>query len=297
MNKIIILGCGYVGTNLANYISNNSRDKVYVLGIANEYVDCLNKEVVFIEKRIEQITIEDSNLFNNAIIIDAVGNTNATNNLKKASTMFLQNCANKIELIKTILQFKIRKYVFLSSGGTIYNDSEKPHTEDEKLEPKNIYALEKVTIENYIKIASVENSNFEYLILRLSNPYGGIVSKNKKQGIIDVTIEKLKENKPIEFYGDLNNVRDYIYIEEMSEYIYKIAISEYKNEIYNIGSGKGTSIKEIFDIIEKVYEKKIKININNSETINIKSNILNTNKIKSILNIQNTKNIEENIKK
>lgn len=297
MNKIIILGCGYIGTNLANYIAENFNDDIYVLGIENEYTDYLNKKVNFIEKRIEQITIEDTEFFKDSIIIDAVGSINATNDLKKSSTLFLQNCSNKIELIKVILQFEIKKYVFLSSGGTIYNDSEIPHMEDEKLEPKNIYALEKVTIENYIKIANIESDNFSYLILRLSNPYGGIVSKNKKQGIIDVTIEKIKKNEPLEFYGDLKNIRDYIYIDEMCEYIYKISISNSKNEVFNIGLGKGTSIENIFNIIEKICNKKIKLNINNPKTINIKANVLNINKIKNIVKIKNETTIENNIKK
>ena len=297
MNKIIILGCGYIGTNLANFIVENYDEDVYVLGIYNEYNEYLNSKVKFVEKYIEQICEDDEDLFKNAIVIDAVGNINATSDSKSSSTLFLQNCSNKVELIKILSFLKIKKYIFLSSGGTVYNDSEIPHKEDEFVNPTNIYALEKVIIENYLKINSLEDSNFEYLILRLSNPYGGIVSRNKRQGIIDVAINKIKNDEILDFYGDLDNVRDYIHINNVSEYIYKLGILNIKNDILNIGSGIGISIKEIFHKIETIYNKKIIINNKKINTINIKCNILDMSKTTSIVKLKKIYTIENSIKK
>ncbi len=297
MEKIIILGCGYIGTNVANYIANNYEANVYVLGIENEYKDYLNEKVTFISKMIEQISIDDYEIFNGAIVIDAVGNINATNDSKNSTTVFLNNCNNKINLIQKLNSLKIKKYIFLSSGGTVYDDSDIPHKEEEKLNPKNIYALEKVIIEDYLKIYGIENNDFAYLILRLSNPYGGIISKNKKQGIIDVTISKTINNETLEFYGELNNIRDYIYINDVAYYIYNLSISKEKNDIYNIASGEGTSIKEIFSIIEQVCGKKIKMVNKQINTINIKANVLDVEKLNKLIKNDNSIAIKEGIKR
>lgn len=282
MNKFIILGCGYIGTNVANFIVNKEDALVYVLGIENEYNNYLDKNIVFIPKMIEQISEDDLELFENAIVIDAVGNINATDDSKNSTTVFLNNCASKINLIQRLNSLKIKKYIFLSSGGTVYDDCDLPHKEDEKLNPKNIYALEKVIIEDYLKIYGLENSDFSYLILRLSNPYGGIISKTKKQGIIDVVISKLKRNEQLEFYGRLDNIRDYIHVEDVAYYIYNLSISNKKNDIYNIASGEGISIKDLFEIIEQVYGKKINLINKNIGTINIKSNVLDIKKINEL---------------
>lgn len=294
-NKIIILGCGYIGTNVANYIAEKYDDNVYVLGIYNEYRDYLNNKVKFIEKYIEQICENDKDLFENAIVIDAVGNINATNDSRSSSTLFLKNCTNKVELIKMLSALKIKKYVFLSSGGTVYNDSQNKHLEEEFVNPQNVYALEKVIIENYLKINSIEDDSFEYLILRLSNPYGGIVSKNKRQGIVDVAINKILSDETIELYGDLKNVRDYIYIDNLSEYIYKISISQFKNDVFNIGSGTGTSIEEVLNIIQKVYNKKINIENKKIKTLNIFTNILDVTKINTSISSIKMLSLEEGI--
>ena len=296
MSKIIILGCGYIGTNIANYIVEKYEEEVYVLGIYNEYNEYLNTNVKFVEKYIEQICDDDMNLFEDAIVIDAVGNINATNDTKSSSTLFLKNCSNKVELIKILSDFKIKKYVFLSSGGTVYSDSIIPHKEDEFLNPTNIYALEKVIIENYLKIKALEDMSFKYLILRLSNPYGGIVSKNKHQGIIDVAINKIKNDEVLELYGSLKNVRDYIYIENLAEYIYKIVIFQEKNEIFNIGSGIGISIEDALKTIEKIYGKKIKLKNKSINTFNIVSNVLDTNKINRYVSNYKILSLEEGIK-
>lgn len=297
MSKIVILGCGYIGTNLSNYISKNFDEEVYILGIKNDYNECLNSNIIFIEKFIEQICDDDKELFEDAIVIDAVGNTNATNDIKSSSTLFLRNCSDKVELIKKISEFNIKKYIFLSSGGTVYSDSNKAHKEDEALNPINIYALEKVIIESYLKINSLENKEFNYLILRLSNPYGGCVSKNKKQGIIDVAISKIIKDEALEFYGDIDNIRDYIHIDNVSEYIYKIAISNEKNEIFNIGLGIGKSIKEVFEIIEKIYGKHLNIINKVIDTQNIKANILDVSKINNIVKVNKLYHLEDEIKK
>ena len=80
-----------------------------------------------------------------------MGNLNATNNAKSAYVLALQNCESKITMINKLIEFGIEKYIFISSGGTVYFDSSQKHVEDEPLNPQNIYALEKNIIENYLK--------------------------------------------------------------------------------------------------------------------------------------------------
>ena len=298
MNKFIILGCGYLGTNFANYIAKSIKNKVFVLGIENEYTDYLDKNITFVSKMIEQISSNDSDMFRDSIVIDAVGNINATADSKQSTAVFLNNCAGKVNLIQKLYNFSIKKYVFLSSGGTVYDDSDKPHKEEEKLNPKSVYALEKTIVENYLKIYNLENNKFNYLILRLANPYGGITSKTKKQGIIDVAKTKLLKNEELEIFGELSNVRDYIYIENLCEYIYRLAIGNYENEIFNVGTGIGNSIYEIFKCIEEIYGCKLDFKKNNTiKATNINTNILDVSKLKNSIKIRKIYTVYEGIYK
>lgn len=298
MNKIVILGCGYIGTNVANYIATHYEDEIYVVGYKNEYVDYLNSKVQFKEIPIQEIDGKDKELFQDAVCIDATGNINATSSSNIAGIKCLENCIQKVQLIHKLYELNIKKYIFLSSGGTIYGDSLKRHKENEKSNPLNVYALEKTILEQFLNINYIENHDFNYLILRISNPYGGIVSPHKKQGIIDVTIQKAIRGEVIDFYGDMDNVRDYIYIDDLSEAIYQLIVSNRVNEIYNIGTGIGYSIKEVFKQIEKTYNIKIKIRKCDAiKAINIRTNILNIHKLKRDINFSPSITLKEGIER
>ncbi len=298
MSKIVILGCGYIGTNVANYIATHYEEEIYVIGYKNEYVDYLNQKVQFKEIPIQEIDVKDKELFQDAVCIDATGNINATSSSNIAGIQCLENCIQKVQLIHKLYELNIKKYIFLSSGGTIYGDSLKRHKENEKSNPLNVYALEKTILEQFLNINYIENHDFNYLILRISNPYGGIVSPHKKQGIIDVTIQKAINGEVIDFYGDMDNVRDYIYIDDLSEAIYQLIVSNKVNEIYNIGTGVGYSIREVFKQIEKTYQTKIKIKKCDAvKAINIRTNVLNIHKLKRDINFSPSITLKEGIER
>lgn len=298
MNKIVILGCGYIGTNVANYIATHYEEEIYVLGYKNEYVEYLDKKIQFREIAIQDIDMKNKDIFEDAICIDATGNINATSSSNIAGIKCLENCMQKVKLIYILYKLKIKKYIFLSSGGTIYGDSLKRHKENEKSNPLNVYALEKTILEQFLNINYIENHDFNYLILRISNPYGGIVTPNKKQGIIDVTINKAIKGEVIDFYGDMDNVRDYIYIDDLSEAIYQLLLSDKVNDIYNIGTGVGYSIREVFKQIEKTCNIKIKIKKCDAiKPINIKTNVLNIQKLKKDINFFPSISLKEGIER
>ncbi len=281
MNKIIILGCGYLGANLANYISKYYDEYVYVVGHKNGYYEYLNENVSFVNLPTQDINEKFKDIFENSICVDATGTTNATSSLETSEMLCLKNCAQKLNLIHMLRKLNIKEYVYLSSGGIVYGDSENRHREDEKIDPLNIYGMEKMFLEQFLKVNYIENHEFNYLILRVANPYGGVVLPNKKQGIIDVTIHKLLDGDPIDFYGDIDNVRDYIYIDDFSEAVYKLLLMGKMNDIYNVGTGIGYSIREVFTLIEKIYQKDIKLRIcHSNKTVNIRNSVLNIEKLK-----------------
>ncbi len=297
MSKIVILGCGYIGLNLANYIVNTGFDHVTVYGSDNYYSEMLDNKIEFMSKRIEQINCADKEIFENSIVIDCTGSTNATNSVSDSSALMLENCSTKVQLIKKINSLNIAKYVFLSSGGTIYVDSQEKHKENEMTYPNNIYALEKIFIENFLRMYGIENDKFNYQVLRVANPYGGVVSPRKKQGIIDVAINKLNNDEELQMYGDLNNVRDYIYIDDFSNMVNQLIHLNDHNETYNVGSGIGYSLKYVITLLENKFGKEIPFAYKKLNVMDIKCNILDMSKTLSKIQIENLIDLNEGIDK
>lgn len=210
------------------------------------------------------------------------------------------NIMPSINLFLSAARNNVKKVIYISSGGKIYGDRDDhvPIYEDSKLDPKCIYGISKLMIEKYIDYIS-NNTGLNYVILRPSNPYGpNFYRNNKLLGLINVALKTLKEDDNISVWGGGSNIRDYIYIEDLTDAIYRALLLESrKNYIFNIGSGTGKSILEILSMVEKITNRKIKKEFLDSRKIDIDYNVLDITKAINILNWKPGTILEDGIKK
>lgn len=174
--------------------------------------------------------------------------------------------------------------LFPSSGGTVYNDSDLPHKETELVYGESPYGIQKIMFENYFRLLTKINKNITCNILRISNVYGLHLNKNRKQGFIDISLEKIKNNEPLEIWVPLDTARDYIHIDEVCKHFAKAI--EYKNgfEIFNVGSGNTTTIQDLLNKWERDFGRKIDYVVKNVEFSEYfpKTNVLNVDKLKKM---------------
>jgi UDP-glucose 4-epimerase len=152
------------------------------------------------------------------------------------------------------------KFLYASSGGTVYGDSSKvPISENQHLEPLSPYGITKVAIENYLKFYE-DNHKLNYVILRYANPYGRFQDQNSGTGVPNIFLHKVLNDEPIYIVGNPKEIyRDYIYITDAIDITLKIAESPNNEKVYNIGLGDACSIDNIVNVIETVTHKKAKI--------------------------------------
>ncbi|WCN38096.1 NAD-dependent epimerase/dehydratase family protein [Aneurinibacillus uraniidurans] len=284
MNEFLILGCGYLGFHLANYLSSKNHS-VLVAGRYSGYIEKLNEKVSFYSLDIREVEKIRPLLKSNTIVVYAANTINATHNFGYLKDDIEQNYLSFIALLNLCSSEGIEKFIFLSSAGTVYGDNEGPHKENDVLSPINIYGLQKVYFEYLLQVKAAEDDSFKYLVLRISNPYGGYQITNKKQGIIPILVEKAIKNDVFELWVDENTSRDYIYIDDFLEVTHRIiAKSENINEIINISSGISCSIKELISIVESVVGKKIKIIKKGISVPTIRSNDIDNKKMLMLTN-------------
>ena len=302
MSKILFLGGnGFIGANLIEKLCFYN-EKIIVL--VREESDCTN-----LSNCLNQITLikgdfGDEKLIKNILkdydieivihlITSILPNSHFNQFIEDTQTNFIQT----IKLIQIISEHSKSKLIFFSSGGTVYGNNKSDYiSESDNTEPINYYGWYKLSIENYIKMESKRN-NLEYLILRPSNPYGKYQKIHSNQGIIAVSIGKILRKENIEIWGDGTTVRDYIYIDDMCDYVFKLIKYSKWNEIYNIGSNIGTSINEIIYALKDVTKIDFSIIYQQSRNVDVKSNILNIDKLRKVINLNesNTKSIKDGI--
>lgn len=162
------------------------------------------------------------------------------------------NVVSTVRLLSRAATSGVKKFVFVSSGGTIYGvPKEVPITETHPTDPVSSYGITKLAIEKYLHLFHTLHG-LEYSILRLANPFGERQRVLASQGAVAVFLGKVRRGESVEIWGDGSIVRDYIYISDVVDAL--IAAASYKTEerIFNIGSGRGHSLNELLDGIEQV---------------------------------------------
>lgn len=142
-------------------------------------------------------------------------------------------------------------FVYFSSGGTVYGIPQYlPIDEAHRTDPISTYGIHKLTVEKCIEYYG-RCYGIRYTILRISNPYGAYQRPVSSQGVVAVFIAKILMGQPIEIWGDGSVVRDYIFVGDVMKAIASVMRYHGAHRIFNIGSGKGISLKELLQMMEE----------------------------------------------
>jgi UDP-glucose 4-epimerase len=290
MNKSIAVigGGGFIGTNLANFFIEQDYE---VLIIGRSVIDNPNNTNDKIKRRLIDVNMTSK-------LIQALeGYENIVwlvNDLVPGVSMdslvddFTFNVSPLIHFLESVNKLEyLKRFVFISSGGTIYGDSlDKIFFKEDSLKnPISAYGLSKIIAENYINFITVRSS-FKSIVLRPSNVYGNHQNFKKPQGIVGYAFNALINNKTIDLYADGRVIRDFVHVLDLAEAI-KCCI-ENKLQIantvtYNIGSQEGYTIREILDMINEVSGRDIETVSKPSRVFDCEFNVLNISKINSEL--------------
>ena len=184
------------------------------------------------------------------------------------------NLIGTVKLLKDAVKKKLKKVVFLSSGGTVYGRPIKlPIDEGHPTNPVCSYGIVKLAIEKYLDLY-YQLYGLEYTVLRLSNPYGERQRTHASQGAVAVFLSKVLRGEAIEIWGDGSVIRDYIHISDVISAM--IASIEYRGteRVFNIGSGEGISLNDVISGIEKVADRKADVTYVEGRTFDVPKSIL-----------------------
>lgn len=181
---------------------------------------------------------------------------------------------NPIELAKNDLRYNVLgtltfieslpqsvKRIIFSSSCMVYGlNSSTPVTETSQVNPGSVYASGKFLTENYLRLYA-SYRNISTTVLRYATVYGPF--ETDPRGIPNF-IRCVLADKPPVIYGDGNDVRDYVHVKDVVEATVK-ALEKTKSvfDIFNIGSGKGNSTKEVAEYVINLSGKSLKPIIQN----------------------------------
>ena len=285
MKILVTGGCGYIGSHTVVDLLKEEMEVVIVDNLINSKIDVIdkikkitNKDVTFY--KIDLCNKEELKHVFEKESIDAIihfaGLKAVGESVEKPLMYYENNLISTLNLLDMMQEFKVKKIVFSSSATVYGNPKNLPIYEDFPLSVTNPYGATKLMIENILTDLYKADNSFDITILRYFNPIGahesGLLGENPNgipNNLMPYIVRVANGELPkLKIFGndyntiDGTGVRDYIHVCDLS-YGHVLALKNSKKglKIYNLGTGKGTSVLELVNIFEKVNNIKVNYEI------------------------------------
>lgn len=158
------------------------------------------------------------------------------------------NVLGGIRLLEMCQKYGVKKLLFSSTGGAIYGEPDRlPASEQTEAAPLCQYGTSKYCFEQYIKLYR-RLYDLRYTILRFPNVYGPRQSPHGEAGVCAILIGLMLQGRQPVLYGHGEPLRDYVYVGDIARACV-LALEKGDGAIINLGSGIGTSVRQLFDAI------------------------------------------------
>ena len=165
------------------------------------------------------------------------------------------NVLGTLRLLEAARRCGIEKFIYSSSGGTIYGEPESnPCSDQHPVAPLSPYGLSKYLGEQYLELYR-RLHRLNYVSLRYGNVYGPRQDPHGESGVVAIFTQAMLEGKQPQIFGDGHQEKDYISVEDAVE-ANILAIDRGGGTAYNIGTGRGTSVNRIFELLKSIISYK-----------------------------------------
>lgn len=282
-------GAGFIGSTLANDLISNG-NKVWVLDdlsmgkwsnlegsnqlfkIEGSVTDKELVRKIFSENDFEYIF----HLAAIASVADSVARPIETHEVNFESTFFMLNLLRENKK-------SLRRFTFSSSAAIYGDEPTLPKQEESIIRPLTPYAVDKYASERmvalYNNLYGVPTS-----MTRFFNVFGPNQNPaSPYSGFISILVDRLKNEKELTVFGDGEQSRDFVYIEDVIQALLLIATSEKSlGEVYNVGTGKKSTLNDLINFSQEITGKKLSVSYGEAREGDIKHSLSDVTKLKSI---------------
>lgn len=228
------------------------------------------------------------------VVVHAAAYIDVAESMEKPLLYLDNNVLGTASIVKASLDAGIHLFVYLSSAAVYGNPVKLPIDEDHPVTPLSPYGLSKLMGEDAVKFFS--RYGLKHVILRLFNVYGP-GQKAEYAGVITRFLEKASEKLPPVIYGDGEQTRDFIYVDEVAKAVELTIKTSHVNEIFNIGSGNPVKVRDLAKLVMRLFKIKGEPVYGEQRIGDIEHSCADIAKAKSLLGFEPKIGLEEGLKK
>ena len=278
MNVLVCGGAGYIGSHTVYELIERGHSVVVVDSLIKGHKAAIHNEAKFYQGDIRDEEFMDRVFRENQIdaVIDFAAFSLVGESVNEPFKYYENNVYGTLKLLEAMERADVKKIVFSSTAATYGEPENDIIVESDNTNPTNPYGETKLTVEKMLKWA--DNAyGIKFVALRYFNAAGAHISgkigedHNPETHLIPIILQTaLGQREKMFIFGDDYDtpdgtcVRDYIHVTDLADAHIKALEKLFRtNEsgIYNLGNGKGFSVKEVIEKAKKITGKDFKVEI------------------------------------
>lgn len=161
------------------------------------------------------------------------------------------NVQGLLHVMELSRKYRIKRVILAASGGTYYGECERPARETDPPRPLSPYGVTKLAGEHYLRVYEALHG-IAFTILRYGNVYGPRQYSHGEGAVVANFCSRLLAVQPVLIFGNGRQQRDYVFVDDVAR-ANLAALRRGKNEAVNIGTGRASSVNELFEILRLVH--------------------------------------------
>jgi len=244
MKVLVTGGYGFIGSHVVERFHKEGHE-VFIL----DNLSTGRKENITFKHKGYIVSIEDnkceeifrSNKFD--IVVHLAAQASVSYSIKNPTLDTESNVLGFVNMLNLAHKFGVKRFIYASSAAVYGEQKLLPITEDTTIKPVSPYGISKWMGEQYSQKWE-ELYDLQTVGFRFANVYGPRQSSDGEGGVISIFIDRLLKGQQIIIHGDGEQTRDFIYVEDVADAIYRSANS-INTGIFNLSSNQSTSINEL----------------------------------------------------
>lgn len=297
MKVVITGGAGFIGSHIVDACINNGYEVVVIDDLSSGKLGNLNLKAKFYKSNITSVdTMKILSKESPNFIIHEAAQISVSKSVNDPFYDAKTNILGTLNLLEFARINGIKKFIFASSGGTIYGEPFIfPVKENVGFDAFSPYGISKMVMEYYLRFY-LREYKLPFISLRYSNVYGPRQDPHGEAGVVAIFTKAMLSKITPTINGDGKYIRDYVYCTDVAD-ANLLALKSDAVGGFNIGTGIGTDVNQLYEKLAKITGFKGKPKYGQPRPGDLRKNILSFSKAKRILKWQPKTNLVEGLQK
>jgi UDP-glucose 4-epimerase len=302
MTRVLVTGgAGFIGSHLVDRLVDEGYDvrvidNLYSGKLENIERHIKNNKVDFVKGDIRDTSLVKKSLVGVDAVFHLAAIISVPFSVSNPELTLDVNVAGTLNLLNSSSEKNVRKFIFVSSCAVFGDTKILPVNENASTNPISPYAESKLSAEREC-LSFQQRGLLQSVVLRFFNVYGPRQGMNDYSGVITRFINRAKQKQFLTIYGDGSQTRDFVNVQDIVQALLACMKNSSANgEVFNIGSGKPTSITELAKTVLELTGQDLEIRYELARAGDIKDSYADISKAKRLLNYEPKINLRDGLK-